>query len=76
MAWLAIIGIVNSVIGLYYYLRILKVMFVDEPLATFTTTKRPFKWTGALLFCLVGIIVLGILFTPWFRFASLAGAGF
>jgi NADH-quinone oxidoreductase subunit N len=76
MAWLAIIGIVNSVIGLYYYLRILKVMFVDEPLATFTTTKRPFKWTGALLFCLVGIIVLGMLFTPWFRFASLAGAGF
>lgn len=32
---LAIIGVVASVIGAYYYLRIVKVMFFDEPAAPF-----------------------------------------
>jgi NADH-quinone oxidoreductase subunit N len=29
--WLAIIGVLNSVISLYYYLRVLKVMYLDKP---------------------------------------------
>ena len=29
LVWLVIVGIINSVIGLYYYLRILKVMYLD-----------------------------------------------
>jgi NADH-quinone oxidoreductase subunit N len=32
---LAVIGVVSSVIGAFYYLRIVKVMFFDEPVEAF-----------------------------------------
>jgi NADH-quinone oxidoreductase subunit N len=32
---LAVIGVVTSVVGAFYYLRIVKVMYFDEPLASF-----------------------------------------
>jgi NADH-quinone oxidoreductase subunit N len=31
MLWLAIVGIVFAVIGSFYYLRVIKVMYFDEP---------------------------------------------
>ena len=31
MLWLAIVGIVFAVIGAFYYLRVIKVMYFDEP---------------------------------------------
>ena len=33
--WLAVIGILSSVVGAYYYLRIVKIMFLDEPQGAF-----------------------------------------
>ena len=33
--WLAVIGVVTSVVGSYYYLRIVKVMYFDEPAPAF-----------------------------------------
>ena len=33
--WLAIVGVVLSVVGAYYYLRIVKIMYFDEEGATF-----------------------------------------
>ena len=33
--WLAVIGVVASVVGAYYYLRIVKIMFFDEAAAPF-----------------------------------------
>lgn len=33
MLWLAIVGIVFAVIGAFYYLRVIKVMYFDEPAA-------------------------------------------
>jgi NADH-quinone oxidoreductase subunit N len=38
MVWLAIAAVLFSVIGLFYYLRIIKVMYFDKPLADQTTT--------------------------------------
>jgi NADH-quinone oxidoreductase subunit N len=35
LAGLAVIGVVTSVVGAYYYLRIVKVMYFDEPVAAF-----------------------------------------
>jgi NADH-quinone oxidoreductase subunit N len=31
MMWLAIVGVVFAIIGLYYYLRVVKVMYFDKP---------------------------------------------
>jgi NADH-quinone oxidoreductase subunit N len=33
--WLAVVGVVLSVIGAYYYLRVVKIMYFDEPGASF-----------------------------------------
>ncbi|MBH0239770.1 NADH-quinone oxidoreductase subunit NuoN [Methylobrevis albus] len=33
--WLAVIGVVTSVVGAYYYLRIVKIIFFDEPAGAF-----------------------------------------
>jgi NADH-quinone oxidoreductase subunit N len=38
---LAVIGVVASVIGSYYYLRIVKLMYMDEPRAAFEPMTRP-----------------------------------
>jgi NADH-quinone oxidoreductase subunit N len=33
--WLAVVGVVASVVGAYYYLRIVKIMYFDEPAGRF-----------------------------------------
>ncbi|MCP4469702.1 MAG: NADH-quinone oxidoreductase subunit NuoN [Gammaproteobacteria bacterium] len=40
MVWLAIVAVLFSVIGLFYYLRIIKVMYFDKPMAEQTTTIK------------------------------------
>jgi NADH-quinone oxidoreductase subunit N len=74
MYWLAIIGVLNSVIGLYYYMIVLKVVYLyrsdddDKPIAI----PRPY---GLALFALtIGMILLGTLFAPWFNWATQAAA--
>jgi NADH-quinone oxidoreductase subunit N len=40
MVWLAIVAVLFSVIGLFYYLRVIKVMYFDKPLEEQTTTIK------------------------------------
>ena len=37
---LAVAGILGTVVGAYYYLRIVKVMYMDEPAAALCTRAR------------------------------------
>jgi NADH-quinone oxidoreductase subunit N len=39
LVWLAAVGIATSVIGAYYYLKIVKTMYFDEPAAPFAETR-------------------------------------
>ena len=75
MAWLAILGIVNSVIALYYYLRVMKIMYVDQPLSGIKVNKLPILWAIALSICIIGIVLLGIVYAPLYDFISLAAVG-
>ncbi|HET6395518.1 MAG TPA: NADH-quinone oxidoreductase subunit NuoN [Pseudoxanthomonas sp.] len=34
MLWLALLGVVSAVVGAFYYLRVIKVMYFDEPVGT------------------------------------------
>jgi NADH-quinone oxidoreductase subunit N len=45
MLWLAIVGIVFAVIGAFYYLRVLKVMYFDEPVGEvhMPSNNRPLR---------------------------------
>lgn len=74
MVWLAVVGVLNAIIGLYYYLTVLKYVYLyrsdgDEiPL----TIKRPYGLALAVL--TIGIILIGILFGPWFEISRTAAA--
>ena len=55
---LAVIGVVASVVGAYYYLRIVKVIYFDEPAEKFDTMDGEVKWvayaSGAFALLFVG----------------------
>jgi NADH-quinone oxidoreductase subunit N len=71
--WLAVVGIVNSIFGLYYYLNILKYVYLyrmenqDEDQHPIPVT-RPVAI--ALIVLVIGVLLIGTLFAPWFGFAN------
>ncbi len=60
--WLTIIGLVNSVLGAYYYLRVLVFMYMREPAAGAPVAKpmRSGYVTAALIFSAILVIALGL----------------
>jgi len=74
LVWVALIGIINVIISLYYYLVIVKVMYMergrDEDLPIHVSF--PYRW--ALGITAVGVILLGtVLVTPLLDWANAAG---
>jgi NADH-quinone oxidoreductase subunit N len=55
LLWLAVVSVVLSLIGAYYYLRVIKVMYFDEP-----ADARPIESTGDVraILSLNGLAVL------------------
>ena len=74
--WLAVIGVLNSIVGLYYYLNVLKAIYLNR-MESQDEDKHPFTIKGraaiALAILVVGILLIGILFGPWFSLANQAG---
>ncbi|MBU0529943.1 NADH-quinone oxidoreductase subunit N [bacterium] len=61
--WIAFVGVINSVISLYYYMRVVKVMYFDgEPQKTISNPILPV--TLILLVLATFIIIFGIYWTP------------
>ena len=59
--WLAVFGVVMSVIGAYYYLRAIKLMYFDKPDEGSTHTPlAPVKWDFSLLLSINGLAVLAL----------------
>ena len=56
--WLAVTGVLLSVVGAYYYLRIIKVMYFDEKGATFDAIPLTVQFTLAVSAALVILFVL------------------
>ncbi len=59
--WLVLIALINTVISLYYYLLIVKAMYInpsEQPIATF---KSDCYSRTALAICVIGVLLLGIL---------------
>src|SRR6478672_4062880 len=64
MLWLAIVGIVFAVVGAFYYLRVVKVMYFDEPVGQLPAPRedRPVRIAFALN--ALALLVLGIFWNP------------
>ncbi|MCZ2126460.1 MAG: NADH-quinone oxidoreductase subunit N [Anaerolineales bacterium] len=71
--WLVIVGIINSIIGLYYYLNVLKFVYLyrtpnqDEENNPIPLTQ-PYKI--ALVILAVGVILIGTVFAPFFNWSN------
>lgn len=61
LVWLTLIGVVNSAVGAYYYLRIIVVMYMRESRRDVPVTPIPFALGLALAISLLLTIYLGIL---------------
>jgi len=57
--WLALVGVAMSVVGAFYYLRIIKLMFFDEPVVTTEVTPASDVSAGLAVNGLA-VILLGI----------------
>ena len=55
--WLAVVAVLFSLIGAFYYLRVIKVMYFDEPEAA-TPTIETVSWIPRTLIVLNGLAVL------------------
>lgn len=69
MIWLAVAGIINSAISLYYYARVVKYMYVDEleEGAPSEKLKLPRSMVAAVAICVVAIIGIGVFPEPFIQ---------
>ncbi|MBP7999398.1 MAG: NADH-quinone oxidoreductase subunit N [Chloroflexi bacterium] len=74
--WLALIGIVNAFIALYYYLSVLKYLYLYRSEEEEIGIPSPRAATVALLFSSLGIIILGTVAAPLIEWTQRAAAAF
>jgi NADH-quinone oxidoreductase subunit N len=61
LIWLTLIGLVNSGMGSYYYLRVIVRMYFYEPQTAEPAPKIRFGVAAAIAICLVAVLWLGLL---------------
>ena len=71
-AWLAIIGVINSVISVFYYFNIIKKMYVDDPSEAVMASnkKEPLSYVVVLLIATILIVAFGLYPDPWIVLAE------
>ena len=74
LAWLAVIGVINSVISAFYYLRVVRTMFLDEPESEERVTADIPVWAATLV-ASAGLLVFGIAPSSLLEFARNAVSG-
>ena len=62
--WLAVIGIMNSVVSLYYYAGVIKEMFMRDENEEFTALKPGFSFSLLLLVLVAPVFLFGIYWVP------------
>ena len=68
LAWLAIVGVLNSAIGAYYYLRVTVSMFMAEPAADAVAAPK-IAWPvwATVAIAAAGTVLLGLWQWPWMQ---------
>lgn len=59
--WLAIIGVLNSAVSLFYYLRVMVYMYFRESDEDFAWVKVPVSVVVSIVVGLIGVIYLGVI---------------
>ncbi len=75
LLWLVIIAVLNSVVSAFYYLRVVKVMWIGQPAET-DRVPSSLSLRVALLVTCLGVLMLGVLPGMLMRVAEVAAAIF
>jgi NADH-quinone oxidoreductase subunit N len=70
--WLAVIGVLNSAVAAYYYLRLIVFMYMREPEGPPTVLAPSLSGALALAVALWGVVQLGVVPGPLFDLAQAA----
>ncbi|MHA1974747.1 MAG: NADH-quinone oxidoreductase subunit N [Candidatus Hodarchaeales archaeon] len=87
LGWLAFIGIINSAISIFYYMRVIKLMLIDKPpedqdetrvvpVGRMTPYKVPISYKITLTIAVALVIIIGILPSFFIDFALSAASSF
>jgi NADH-quinone oxidoreductase subunit N len=87
LIWLAIIGVLNSAISVYYYIRVIKLMILDPPaeelleshtvsVESLKTYRIPMSYAMAIGIGVILIILIGVIPEAIFDFAVNAAKSF
>lgn len=63
--WLAFVGVLNAIIGLYYYMSILKVVYLYRSEDEDKPIEIPRSYALVLVICVIAILAIGTLSAPW-----------
>ena len=69
LLWLVIVGVVNSAISIYYYLRIVTAMYFREANTPFTVTRSA-GLTFVMALMAILVIAVGIMPGWWLRLVA------
>jgi NADH-quinone oxidoreductase subunit N len=72
LVWLAIVGVLNSIVALYYYLIILKVVYVDRSEGDEVEVKVSGTLKVGLGIAAAGMLFMGVFAAPWYTLATQA----
>jgi NADH-quinone oxidoreductase subunit N len=70
--WLAFVGVLNAIVGLYYYMTVLKVVYLYRSDHDAVAIPVPRAQGLALVGCVVAIVAIGALSAPWLDWALTA----
>jgi NADH-quinone oxidoreductase subunit N len=59
--WLAILGVLNSAVSLYYYLRVMVYMYFRDPTEDYAWVSMPVSVLATVILAIIGSLYLGIL---------------
>ena len=59
--WLAVIGVLNSAVSLYYYLRVMVYMYFKEPTEDYGWIRVPAGAAISVIIALAGVLYLGLI---------------
>ena len=72
--WLAVLGVLNSAVAAYYYLRVIVTMYMQEPDGQSASVAPSFAGGLAVTIAVIGVVLLGLMPAPFVDLAQVAVA--
>ncbi len=68
LLWLAVLGVLNSALSAYYYLRVVVNVYMKEPVSTLASPRQPLT-TAAIAVLALLTVLLGVFWGPLYSLA-------